>query len=146
MLLVIVLLSLSLVLLVAGMIWTLSLRGKTTTRSGREVGAEMMAEKMDRRTRLDGRTTLGRKTWFWGKGWAVEREVSFSYAEIKEMWRGRAFGLLLPVVMAGCGMLGLLLFGGLLMFLTLPSRIPGLIVIAAGLYAAWLIFNGIRRA
>lgn len=143
---IIVMLVISGILFFVGLVWTLKLRGKTTRRSGADVGAEFMAEKMDRKTRLDGKASLARKTWFWGKGWAIEREASYSYAEIKAMWRDGAYGALLPVTLVAVGMLGIMFTGGLLMLLTLPSRIPGLIVLAAGLYGVWLIFTGIRRA
>ena len=35
----------------------------------------------------EGKTSVGRKAWFWGKAWAVDREAAFSYAEIKAMWK-----------------------------------------------------------
>lgn len=143
---IIVMLVISVILFLTGLIWTLKLRGKTTRRSGTEVGAELMAENMARRARLDGKASLARKTWFWGKGWAVDWEASYSYAEIKTMWRERAFGALLPVMLAAGGMLGIMLLGGILLLMILPSRIPGLIALAAGLYGAWLICTGIRRA
>ena len=146
MIVLIVMLVISLVSFIVGLAWTLALRGKTSRHTGAEVGAEMMAEKMARQSLLNGKTSLGRKTWFWGKGWAVEREASFSYAEIKVLWQKRAFGALLPIVLVIVGMLGMILLGGLLMLLTLPSRIPGTIILMAGFYGVWMVLNGIRKA
>lgn len=143
---IIAMLVISGILLFIGFVWALIVRGKTTHRSGAEVGAEFMAEKMARQARLDGKTALARKTWFWGKGWAINREASYSYAEVKAMWRDGAYGALLPVALLAVGMLGVMFAGGLLMLVTLPFRIPGLIVLAAGLYGAWLMFTRIRRA
>jgi hypothetical protein len=139
-------LVISLILFAIGMVWLLKLRGKTSRRSGAQVGAELLAEKMARQSLPDGKTSLARKTWFWGKGWAVEREMSFSYAEIKILWRESAFGALLPFMLFAVGMLGVMFLGGLLMLLTLPSRIPGAIILVAGVYGTWLIVTGILKA
>ncbi len=142
----IVLLTASLIAFAVGTVWTLALRGHTTRRKGTEVGAEMMEEKMARRAFHEGRASLGRKAWFWGKGWAIEREAAFSYAEIKAMWRKGSWGGILPMGLLMVGMLGSIILGGLLLLLTLSTPIPGILVVAAGLYGAWLVGAGIRRA
>lgn len=142
----IILLSLSLVSLLTGGAWTLALRGHTTTRSGPQVGVEYLEEEMARKALRGGKASVARKAWFWGKGWAVEREAAFSYAEIKAMWNKGAFGALLPMGLLMGGFVGSMVLGGLLMALRLSTPLPGLFVLAAGLYAAWLIGSGIRRA
>lgn len=142
----IVLLAASLIAFVVGSVWTLALRGHTTHRKGAEVGAEMLEEKMARRAFRENRASLGRKAWFWGKGWAMEREATFSYAEIKAMWQKGSWGGLLPMGLLMVGMLGSIILGGLLLVLTLSTPIPGILVLAVGLYGSWIVGTGIRRA
>ena len=80
-------------------------------RTGAEIGAEMMEEKMARHAFLQGKASLGRKAWFWGKGWALDREAAVSYAEVKAMWRKRSYGALLPMGLMIAGMLGSMTLG-----------------------------------
>lgn len=129
-----------------GFAWTLALRGHTTKRIGAEVGTEYLDEEMARRSLRDGKTSLGRKIWFWGKGWAVDREADVSYNELKMMWRKGAFGAVLPMALLLGGMLASIIVGGILMLIGLGSPIPGLVVLAFGIYGACLIGSGIRRA
>jgi hypothetical protein len=143
---VIVLFVASLCILAVGFAWTLALRGRTTRRSGPEVGVEYLEEEMARRSHLDGKTSLARKAWFWGKGWAGEREAAVSYKELKTMWRSGSFGAVLPMALLLGGFLASIILGGLLMVIGLGNPIPGLVVLAFGIYGAWLIGSGIRRA
>jgi uncharacterized RDD family membrane protein YckC len=55
-------------------------------------------------------------------------------------------GGILPMGLLMVGMLGSISLGGLLLLLTLSTPIPGIFVLAAGLYGAWLVGAGIRRA
>jgi len=142
----IVLLAVGLGAFVLGFVWTLALRGHTTKRSGADVGVEYMEEEMARRDFRAGRTSLGRKVWFWGKGWAVEREAAVSYKELKTMWGKGSYGALLPMALLLGGFLTSILVGGLLLVISLGNPIPGLVVLAFGIYGAWLIGSGIRRA
>ena len=142
----IVVLAVSLGACALGFAWTLALRGHTTRRSGADVGIEYLQEEMARRDRRAGRTSLGRKVWFWGKGWAVDREAAVSYTELKTMWRNGSFGAVLPMALLLGGLLTSIIAGGLVLVISLGSPIPGLIVLAFGMYGAWLIASGIRRA
>lgn len=142
----IVLLAISLVIVAVGMAWTLALKGHTTRRTGADVGAEYLEEEMARRSLRAGKTSVGRKVWFRGKGWAMEREAAISYKELKTMWRARSFGAVLPMGLLLLGMVSSIILGGLLMLTSLDNPIPGLFILAIGIYTAWLIVAGIRRA
>lgn len=142
----IVLLAASLGIFAVGFTWTLALRGHTTKRSGADVGVEYMEEEMARRDFRSGRTSLGRKAWFWGKGWAVDREAAVSYKELKTMWRKGSYGALLPMALLLGGFLTSIIVGGLLLVAGLDNPIPGLVVLAFGIYGAWIVGSGIRRA
>jgi hypothetical protein len=141
-----VLLAITVVILVVGMAWTLVLRGHTTRRAGADVGVEYLEEEMARRTLRSGRTSLGRRAWFLGKGWAVEREAAFSYKELKVMWRKGSYGALLPLTFVIVGMLGSIILAGVVLLIGLSNPIPGTFVVAVGIYGAWIVISGIRRA
>ena len=44
------------------------------------------------------------------------------------------------------GLLTSIIVGGLMLLIGLGNPIPGLVVLAFGIYGAWLIGSGIRRA
>jgi hypothetical protein len=142
----IVLLAFSLGAFALGFAWTLVLRGHTTRRSGAEVGVEYLEEEMARRDFRAGKTSLGRKVWFWGKGWAVDREAAVSYKELKTMWREGSYGAVLPMALLLGGFLTSIILGGLLLIFGLDNPIPGLVVLVFGIYGAWVVGSGIRRA
>lgn len=142
----IVLLVAGLVAFAVGFAWTLALRGHTTRSSGAEVGVEHLEEEMARRDLRAGKGSLGRKAWFFGKGWAVDREAAVSYKELKMMWRAGSYGAVLPMALLLGGLLISIIIGGVLLAISLNSPVPGLVVCAFGSYGAWLIASGIRRA
>jgi hypothetical protein len=142
----IILLAASLIALAVGLTWTLAARGHTTTRSGAEVGVEYMEEEMARRNFRAGKTSLGRKAWFWGKGRALDREAAVSYKDLKTMWRQGSYGAVLPMALLLGGLLASMIVGGMLLVMKLSNPFPGLVVCAFGIYGAWLIGSGIRRA
>jgi hypothetical protein len=124
----------------------LKLRGKTTRRTGAEIGAEIMEEKMDRQALISGKSMIGRKAFFRGKGWAVDREASFSYAEIKRNLREGNITAVLPALLVMIGLIGFAICGGLVMLFALQSKIPGLIFLAFCLYGIYIVVSGIRNA
>lgn len=142
----IVLLAAGLVALVVGATWILIVRGHTTTRSGADVGVEYMEEEMARRDFRAGKTSLGRKAWFWGKAWAVDREAAVSYKELKTMWCKGSYRALLPMALVLGGFLTSIIVGSLLLLVALDNPIPGLVVCAFGIYGAWIVGSGIRRS
>ncbi|MFC1661809.1 hypothetical protein ACFL3S_10225 [Gemmatimonadota bacterium] len=101
---------------------------------------------MARQALREGKTSVRRKAWFWGKAWAVDREAAFSYAEIKAMWKKGSYGAVLPMALALTGMVSSIILGGFLLLITIDTPIPGLFVLAFGLYGGLLIIGGIRRA
>jgi hypothetical protein len=90
--------SVSFVVFVTGFIWGLIERGQTRRAQGREIGAEMMAEKMGRETAASGKTPLVQGTGFVGSGWEVEREAEYSWAEITAAIRGGRVRAVLPAL------------------------------------------------
>ena len=73
----------------------------------------------------------------------MEREAAISYKELKTMWRAGSFGAVLPMGLLLLGMVSSIILGGLLMLTSLDNPIPGLLILAIGIYAAWLIVAGI---
>ena len=128
--------------LIAGFIWGLIVRGKTTKSSGREVGAELMAEKMNDSNLGTGKTPLARRTWFRGKGAEVDREAEYSYTEIKKMLEDKRFLDALPALLVMAGVVGLTFFLGLTLLTRAATLVPGLVLLAFSVYAAYLILAG----
>jgi hypothetical protein len=124
--------GLSVLALIVGTIWTAVGFGQTRRRSGPEVGAEIMAERMARDS--EGHTRP-QHVFFKGKATAVEKEASFSFAEIKQQLRAGQWLQMLPVLLAIGGFLGLFLFGSVAAWLGIENKLlAGLIAIVA-LYA-----------
>ncbi len=111
------LLVLSVVLFVVSLAWSLAVRGKTTTRTGADIGAERMTEKMDFESGMAGRPSVRRGAKFWGSGWAAERTAEYSWAEVKQMLRERRVVEALPPLLGMASVLGVATFGGLSMLL-----------------------------
>jgi hypothetical protein len=128
--------------LVIGFAWGLIVRGKTTKRSGQDVGAEIMADKMDEGMQGPGKKTLFERTWFRGKGVEVDRESEYSYSEIKKMLVEGRFLDALPAMMLMAGIVGLTFFLGLTLITGAATLVPGLILLAFSVYAAYLILSG----
>lgn len=122
-----VLTGFSLVALVAGVVLMLASRGETRVRRGPQVGAEMMAGEADEET-IHGVSA------FKGKGIAVEREVRFSFSEIKAQVRAGRWKEVLPALLAMAGLLGLLLFGALALLAGLDNKLVGGLALLVVLY------------
>ena len=135
--------GLSVVALIAGTVWSAVVFGQTRRRSGPEVGAEMMAERMARES---GGHVGPQYVTFKGKAVAVEREASFSFAEIKQQLMAGQWLDMFPVLLAMGGFLGLFLFGAVAAWLGIENKlVAGLIVIVA-LYALIRTVSAIIRA
>jgi hypothetical protein len=131
--------------LVTGFVWGLIVRGKTTKESGPEIGAELMRDKMDRDSVQEGKVPVAGKAFFVGKGFAVEREAEYSYAEIKQMLRAGDVRQALPALLVAAGMIGLTFFLSLILLVKLPNKIYGLVILAFSLYCVYLIIAGFIR-
>jgi hypothetical protein len=135
--------GLSVVTLIVGTVWTAVFFGQTRQCSGPEVGAEMMAERMARDS--EGHVKP-QHVFFKGKAVAVEREASFSFAEIKQQLMAGQWLDMFPVLLAIGGFLGLFLFGSVAAWLGIENKlVAGLIVIVA-LYALIRTVSAFVRA
>ena len=138
----IILTVLSLVALIIGILWTVLTQGDTRRRTGSDVGAEIIAEQMVEET--EGYVATP-QTAFKGKATAVEREASFSLAEIRQQIRAGQWRQNLPVLLAIAGFLGLLIFGALTSWVAIDNKlIAGLIVVVAA-YAVVRTFLAMAR-
>ena len=144
------LLILSVVLFVVSLVWGLAVRGKTRTRTGADIGAELMNERMDFESGMEGRPSVRRGAKFWGSGWAAERTAEYSWAEVKQMLRQGRVVEALPPLLGMASVLGVATFGGLTMLLW-PSAplivdLLGVFFLAAAVYALCILIRGLRAA
>jgi uncharacterized membrane protein YphA (DoxX/SURF4 family) len=107
------------ILLVIGFIWLLASSGQTRRRSGAEVGAEIHAESM---ADEDEPTWEGSWSTFHGKASSVSIEASSSYADIKHMLKARQWRSAAPFLLAGIGLIGLLVFGSMALVLGMTEK------------------------
>ena len=144
------LLVLSVLLFVISLVWGLAVRGKTTTRTGADIGAELMTEKMDFESGMEGRPSVRRGAKFWGSGWAGERTAEYSWAEVKQILRQGRIVEALPPLLGIVSVLGVATFGGLSMLLwpaaPLIVVLFGVIFLAAAAYALYLMIRGWLKA
>lgn len=130
--------------LIIGFIWMLAAQGKTTRRSGPEVGAEIMGGSGGDD---DGTgVTLLEKSVFAGKGVAVEREAEVSYAEIKRMVRAREWRAALPPLLAMVGLAGLVVFGALALWVKLDDKFVATLILAVVLFTMGRVARNFRRS
>ena len=136
------------VALVAGFIWFMVSSGRTTRRSGREVGAEVMGAATDQEGDEEGQVSipLAGKTWFRGTGVSVNSEASLSFAEIRQQIKTGNLRQVLPALLAIVGLVGTLFFLGLTLLAGGADAIFGLFFVGVGLYAAYMVGSGILRA
>jgi len=134
--------ALSLLLLLIGFFWVLIQSGKTTHRSGQEVGREIMAQQMEE----DDETTLVQRTAFRGQGASAKTEASVSFVDIKRQASAGQWGEVLPPLMSIAGLLGLILFGSLALFLALDDKLVGGLIAVVGVFATLRVLIGLIRA
>jgi len=135
-----VLTGLSAVAMITGFVWMLAASGRTRRRSGPEVGAEIMGGQM-----AEEGETLAEGTVFKGKGVAVSREVDLSFAEIKGMIRARRPEAV-PALLAAGGLLCLVLFGAVALWLGLEDKLVGTLFALVVLYTVGRIVVSFVRA
>ncbi|HSG14866.1 MAG TPA: hypothetical protein VLE70_00920 [Anaerolineae bacterium] len=132
----------SFLLLLIGFVWVLVRDGNTTRQSGQEVGREIMAEQMEG----DDETLLIQETAFRGRATSVKTEASYSFVEIKSQAKNGQWSEVLPVLMAIVGLLGLLLFGSLALFVAMDDRLVGGLIAVVGVFATLRVVVGLIRA
>ena len=135
---------LSLIVLIVGFIWLLTSRGRTTRRSGRDVGAEIMTgmgEDDD-----DDAIPLVEKSVFVGTGAQVTRDVDVSFGDIKGMIRDRQWRGALPALLAMAGLFGLIVFGVLALWVKMDDKLIATVIAAVVLFTMGRIGWSFLRA
>lgn len=125
---------LSLLALAAGFVWVLVNKGETSHRTGEDVGAELISERLED----DEEWSIAEKTVFRGQAEVVEREASISFKDIKKQVKSGDWQEALPLLLAVGGFLGLLIFGSLALFFAIDDKLVG------GLFAVVAIFTVAR--
>lgn len=116
-----VLTGLSVVALLVGTVWTAVVFGQTRWRSGSEAEAEFMAEQ--------------RIAFFKGKAVAVDREATFTFAEIKQRLKTGQWQPMFPVLLALGGFVGLFFFGAVTAWLGIENKLVAAVIALLALYA-----------
>jgi hypothetical protein len=112
----------SLLDLIAGTAWLLSMRGRARTFTGGE--------------------TPG----FRGRSAGAETGVEVGYGEVKALVRAGRWSEALPLLLMIGGMLGIFLFGSLAFWVRSENELLGLVVFCICLYTVGRILYGILRA
>ena len=135
---------LSLIALIVGFVWLLASRGRTTRRSGRDVGAEIMTgmgEDDD-----DDAIPLVEKSVFVGTGAQVTRDVDVSFGDIKGLIRDRQWRGALPALLAMVGLFGLIVFGVLALWVKMDDKLIATVIAAVVLFTMGRIGWSFLRA
>ena len=142
--LLIALTILSLLVLIVGFIWLLAAHGRTTRRSGRDVGAEIMTGVGDGGDD-DEAIPLVEKSVFAGAGVQVTRDVDVSFGDIKGMMRDRQWRGALPALLAMAGLFGLIVFGVLALWVKMDDKLIATVIAAVVLFTmgriGWSFFR-----
>lgn len=133
---------LSILALVAGFVWVLVNKGETSMRSGEDVGAELISERLED----DEEWTITENTAFRGQAEVVEREASISFKDVKKQVKSGNWQETLPLLLAVGGFLGLLIFGSLALFFALDDKLIGGLIAAVAIFSAARILIQMARA
>lgn len=142
--LMIILTALNAIALIIGFVWMLTGMGKTSRRTGEQVGADMTAEHMV--NMLDQEESVGQTAVFKGKAVKVEREASISFRELWRLVEARAWRKVVPSLLAIGGMLGLLLFGSLALFFGMENKFLGGAMVIIAIYTVVRTLLALVRA
>lgn len=135
---------LSALILVAGFVWMLVVRGETTRRSGPDVGAEIMGSGAGED---DGvQVTLLEKSVFKGAGVSVSREAGISYVEMKRLLGEGNWKAALPPLLAAVGLFGMIVFGVIALWIALDDKLIATLIAAPILYTMARIARDFLRA
>ena len=135
---------LSLIVLIVGFIWLLAAQGRTTRRSGRDVGAEIMTGMGDEDE--EDAIPLVEKSVFVGTGVQVTRDVDVSFGDIKGMMRDRQWRGALPALLAMAGLFGLIVFGVLALWVKMDDKLIATVIAAVVLFTMGRIGWSFLRA
>ncbi len=138
-----VLTVISVLVMIAGVAWWLIATGKPTTRSGPDVGAEIMGASSDDAEGLS--INLLDKSAFRGKGVAVSAENEISYGEVKRLVRERRWREVLPPLLGMTGLFCFIVFGALALWLGLQDKLVATLIVGVVLFTMGRIaYNFIR--
>jgi hypothetical protein len=140
----VVLTVISAIALIVGVIWWLATSGKTTRRSGPDVGAEIMGGSTSDDDEVS--MTLLEKSAFVGKGVAIEREAGISYAEVKQMLRDREWRAAIPPLLALLGLYFFVVFGALALWFGLHDKLIATLIAGVVLFTMGRITYDFIRA
>ena len=136
---------LSLIILIVGFIWLLTAHGRTTRRSGRDVGAEIMTGMGEDVDDDDEAIPLVEKSVFVGTGVQVTRDADVSFGDIKGMMRDRQWRGALPALLAIGGLFGLIVFGVLALWVKMDDKLIATVIAAVVLFTmgriGWSFFR-----
>lgn len=134
--------GLSILLLLTGFVWVLLQSGKTTRRRGADVGRELMADRVEEHDE----TTLVQKSAFRGQAASARSEASIRFVDIKNQIKRGQWNDALPALLAISGILGLLLFGSLALFVALDDKLVGGLIAIVGVFSTLRVIVGMARA
>lgn len=143
-LLLIALSALSLVAMVVGIVWTVTVGGQVQTRTGSDAGTEAIARRMV--DREEQARTVARRTYFKSKAVAVQGEAEVGFDEVKALIRAGHWRYAAPVLLLIGSLFGLLLFGALAVLVGVENKLIGGVALAIALYAIIRTLIGFVRA
>lgn len=126
-----VFIGISLIALIIGGALILTLSGQTHSRSGPEVGAEVMSNNIDPETQ--GRV-VAQRSFFVGQGVSVERNATVDFADVKRQLAAGNFLSLIPALLVIGGFVGIFFFGGLAVLFGTSNIVIGGAVMLVVLY------------
>ncbi len=142
----IVLTAVSFVAALGSGIWWIVRTGQVRTRSGPEVGAEVMAGLGQEEAEGEQIQVFGaEKQAFKGTGIKHEGEVEMSFKELKRLLAGGDVRAALPPTIVAIGLAGTLLFGGLAFFSGLEDKLIGGLLAALGIFTVLrMVYDFVR--
>lgn len=142
----IVLTAVSFVAALGSGIWWIVRAGQVSTRSGPDVGAEVMAGLGEEEAEGDQIQLFGAsRQVFKGTGVKAEGSAEMSFKELKRLLAAGELGMALPPAMVAIGLVGTLLFGALALFIGLEDKLIGGLLAALGLFTVIrLVYDFIR--
>ena len=134
------------VCMIVGFVLMVKHGGRSTRRSGPEVGAELMGAMADDDEDAGLTVPVYEASFFKGKATSVKVEGSVGFDEIKAALAERRWRDAVPGLMAMLGMFGLLLFGSLILVITLTDKWIGVLFLATSIYGIVRASIGFLRA
>lgn len=119
---------------IGGGVWLAVRSGGIRRRTGRDVGAEVMAGESAAEDDGTAEAAGTSKRWFRGTGVKLEASGETTYSAMKASLRQRRWGEALPPLIAFVGMLFAVLFGALALQVGIEDRLVGWIAVCVALY------------